>query len=577
MDLGDTSFISALRESARLFKAGKGASKSQDVIIIFTDGEPDDPRKLSKEAYFREIQDFVAKELADSVLYVIAVDVKGSYWPKDRPYWERITRGNTFLINSMNEKNLDKVFTNILLKLLKTPEITWDSIPPEGLKVKIEPYLERLTFSFLKENPGVKVTILRENGQPLTRETPGVNHLTGRVSEIYSIADPEPGDWRCKIEAGKGKVEVGKSIIPVRVKILSPYSPFPQGKPMDIMATFLKRDNTPVKENSAYRLWLGAKVLTPEPKEHFIKFKSDGKGTYRGDQTLETGLDGNYHISLTMKGGDQILFQQDIPIEVKPLPYLNIIRPKESERMALRSPVEIEAELIKAGQSLNPSKEFTDDPDSLIWVQLQDPKGLTLSRSLKQADKAGLFRAVFPKPEVSSPGTYILQFRLSGHSKTGERFEAMPEFTKLVKQEDWLDFLTYRWYWPLIGLLLLLFVLDWVRIGREDEWWLWRLGMPHLSGQISVQGPEGETSEYYLSGRRVDIGARGRIRISDPEIPRSCGYIVAVWGKSDEDLRIAVPKIVYFPYAGSKEREARYLAEGDSVTLADKYSLTYQG
>jgi len=581
LDLGDTSFIAALQRAAQGFQGVRReteAPKRQQAIVIFTDGEPDDPRKLSKEAYFREIQDFVSKELAETAIYVVAIDAKGSYWPKDRRYWERIASGGTYRLERMDEKELEKVFTGILLKLLKRVEIKWDNVPAEGLDVEVEPYLERITFSILKENPEVRLTIRRANGQTLTQKDPDVRYFPGRRSEIFSVADPSPGRWKYEIEKGRGKVEVGKAVIPIEVRLRSPSSPHPQGKPMRVAATFLKRDGTPVKEHPAYRLWLGAKLITPDGRAHFVEFKSDGRGLYTGTEPLETAQGGLYRLSITMKGGNLVISQQEVPIAVEPIPYLDVLKPREGSRFALRRGVELEVRLLRNGLLANPADIFVDHPNSLIWAQIEDPKGkIVKSLSLEQAETKGLFTASLPRSDVRREGRYTIRFQLSGRQKTGERFQAVPEEVPFFKEMDGIDFVLYRWYVMIASAFFLLLLFDWARIGRENEWWLWRFGLPTLSGQIYLHRPDGEAMSYDLSGRRVDIGRRGRIVLDDPEIGAKCGFIAAVWRKTEEGYKRAIPKIRYASSPSAKRYdEVRDLADGDSVTIAEKYTLEYR-
>jgi len=95
-------------------------------------------------------------------------------------------------------------------------------------------------LSILKENPEVKLGIYRPDGKKVSEQSSDVKYFPHDFSEIYSITDPEPGTWRYKIEKGKGKVEVGKTIIPVEVRLLSPQIPHPFGKPIKVRASFLK-------------------------------------------------------------------------------------------------------------------------------------------------------------------------------------------------------------------------------------------------------------------------------------------------------------------------------------------------
>ncbi|HEX3035447.1 MAG TPA: vWA domain-containing protein [Thermodesulfobacteriota bacterium] len=578
MNLGDTSFISALQKAEGTFKKAGDLTNRQKAIVFFTDGEPDDKRKLTLEKYFDEIHSFINKSLSDCLIYVVAVDVKDAFWERDKKYWDQITSNNTYKLSQIDETELKKVFSSILLRLLRVPEIKWDTVPPEGLSVEIEPYLERATFSILKESPDVKLVIMRENGERISETDQNVEYKPGKLWEIFSITDPEPGVWKYKIEKGKGKVEVGKAIIPVEVKLISPYSPYPQGKSMKVRASFLKRDGSPVKEHPAYRLWLGAKLINPEGEKILINFRTEGNGIYIGDKIISTNRSGDYLIPLTMKGGNLIISRRELTISVEPIPYLTVVKPKEGSEIALRDDIEIEANLMRGGRPVAPSEVFTDDPNSLVWTQIADLEGkMTKSVSLKQVGKKGVFSGAFSSSEFHKEGNYKLLFQLSGTRRAGMFFKAVPEEVEFTKRMDIIDFLLYRWYLVGIFVLFLLLVLDWAQIGRQNEWWLWRFGSPKLSGQIDLHNPDGETATYYLSGRKVDIGKNCRVPLNDPEVRGKCGFIVAVWRKTEEGYRIPTPKIYYSSSLDSKGYdELRELEDGDSVTIADRYTLEYR-
>ncbi|GFP39747.1 vWA domain-containing protein, partial [Candidatus Hakubella thermalkaliphila] len=261
LDLGDTSFINALQLAVQSFASAEEGRER--AVVIFTDGEPDDPRKLSKEAYFKEIKEFVAKNMAEVSLYVVAVDVEGKYWPEDKQFWGEITRGRIFGLPSVKEAELDKIYSTILLELLRIPELHWDEVPEEGLEVKIDPYLEKVTFSVLKERAEVEFSLIRGDGEKVRPEDPDVAYSSGRLFEIYAISEPAPGMWKYTITKGRGRVEVGRAFIRVEAKLLQPLSPYPQGKTMELLASFRKRDGSPIKELPAYPLWMGARVIKP--------------------------------------------------------------------------------------------------------------------------------------------------------------------------------------------------------------------------------------------------------------------------------------------------------------------------
>ncbi|MEW6457065.1 MAG: vWA domain-containing protein [Acidobacteriota bacterium] len=570
MDLGNTSFISALKRTYDGFKKVGDLKERQKALVFFTDGEPDDKRRWTKEQYFSEIRDFVNENFKDCTIYVVAIDVKNTFWDRDEIYWNEITKNKTYKISKMDEKELEKLYSSILLQLLKSPDIHWDEIPGEGLEIEIEPYLEKVTFSILKENPDVNLVIIRNDGKKVEKFDPDTKYFPGKYSEIYSIDDPFPGNWRYKIEKGKGKVEVGKAIIPVEVRLISPYSPFPQGKEIEIKASFLKRDKSIVKENPAYRLWLGAKIINPKEEEEFIEFLNKSPGIYIGKKSIVASQIGRYTIETTMKGGNLVISQKKIEVSVEPIPYLDDMKPLEYSKIALSKDIKVEAKLKKEGTDVNPSDVFIDDPNSLIFVQISDfSERIIKSIPLKQVKNLNKFEGIFFKKEFHNKGTFKLIFQLSGNLKTGVRYKAYPEEVIFIKRMTFIDFFMYRWYFLIVFSFLLLIIWDWSRILRENEWWLWRFSLPKLSGEIEIKEHDKEPLIYYLYGKRkFDIGKR---------VGMKCGYIAAVWRKTEEGLKKPIPKIRYSSTLKIKKfDEEKELEDRDSVTIKEKFLLEYR-
>jgi len=114
MNLGDTSFINALHKAHEGFLKAGDIKGRQKVIIFFTDGEPDDIRKWSKDKYFAEISDFVTKNLNDCQLILIGIDVRNVYWQNDSKFWSEITNGKLYRLSKMEEKELDKFIVLLL-------------------------------------------------------------------------------------------------------------------------------------------------------------------------------------------------------------------------------------------------------------------------------------------------------------------------------------------------------------------------------------------------------------------------------------------------------------------------------
>ncbi len=73
--LGDTSFIEALRAVKKVAEPASPSQNKRDrIVVIFTDGEPDDKRHLALKEYFQEIKRFRQEHLQEVKFYVIGID-----------------------------------------------------------------------------------------------------------------------------------------------------------------------------------------------------------------------------------------------------------------------------------------------------------------------------------------------------------------------------------------------------------------------------------------------------------------------------------------------------------------------
>ncbi|HDR00479.1 MAG TPA: VWA domain-containing protein, partial [candidate division WOR-3 bacterium] len=86
LDLVYTSFIEAFRTARILFDQAPADRERQRVIVLLTDGEPDDTRRLSRAAYFEELIRYYNDSLAGCNLHVIGLDINDGYWTSTLPY-----------------------------------------------------------------------------------------------------------------------------------------------------------------------------------------------------------------------------------------------------------------------------------------------------------------------------------------------------------------------------------------------------------------------------------------------------------------------------------------------------------
>lgn len=141
LSLGDTSFISALKAAHYGFIAKDTfGQKRKPVIIIFTDGEPDDSRKLTQEAYFKEINDFISASLQPQGcdIYIIGIDAAGTNWVKSAPIWKRILpEDHVYQISNMAQ--LQEQFNQAIRRIFGIPLVPPDVITSKGLEFDIPP------------------------------------------------------------------------------------------------------------------------------------------------------------------------------------------------------------------------------------------------------------------------------------------------------------------------------------------------------------------------------------------------------------------------------------------------------
>lgn len=496
MNLGDTSFINALKKAKKQFDEAKEEGQSrQPVVVIFTDGEPDDSRHLSKDKYFQEIEQFVKNNLKDWLLYVVAIDINNQYWPQDRRYWDRIAR-ETFKISRADEISLSKPFAQITTDLLSSTQIVWNLIPPEGLSVEVEPYIENVFFSFYKENPNVSISIADPNGNKIEEK---YRTHKGELTEIYSINEPAPGKYVIKIEKGRGRVEVGKSVIPVRVILIYPKKEHPQGEPFYVKASFLKRDGTSIKENPNYPLYLGCTIVAPDGKSDYVDFsETSERGIYEGKKILPSDIAGKYTFQLIMKGGDIVVSEDKFSITVKPTPYLQLISPKVDTTLPLNKNIIVSVQLLRNKNPLDPIQEFSNPPNSLVWATLKSEDGIfSISRRLELTDKAkGTFSVDMGR--VKGEGRYVLQLYLSGNRKTGAVYRYDSREMLLTVKRTFIENLIF-YVKIAIVVFISVFVIQWI------AFFIWRLTRKQLRGQINiymedVKGNRRQISNIPLSG-----------------------------------------------------------------------------
>jgi len=566
LSLGDTSFISALEAAYRGFIAkGTFDQKRKPVIIIFTDGEPDDPQKLISERYFEEINDFITTSLKPQGLdiYVIGIDVAGSTWGQSVHGWRRVVSpGQVYQINNMNE--LREKFNEAIRQIFGIPPVPPDVVTARGFEFDVPPYLHKIEFHVFPEREGLTLSIFEPDGKAVDIGSEKVPVQEYETYDIITISDPPHGKWRYEIVQGEGRIEVYRNAIPIRMELISPRKVHPLGKPINLVASFLRPDGEEVYEIPEYPIGLTAKVIAPDGGEHDIKFERKTKGICFGRPHIgDVSLEGIYRIVLTMKGGDVYRSSTERRIEVKPIPYVMIDKPISGSSLKFSDNLLVEANLLHNGEPLTPEREFIDHPGFLILAQVvQMPDGKKSESiwlaPISDSQVPGRFRGILPVP-LKQKGRHVMMVRLAGELRSGEKLpNDYSEVGFSVRPSLWQKIYTK---WPWIALLLVLVIIGIV---------IYRLQLPKLMGTLYVQQGSDESVSYNLRlfGHKATIGGKGCNILIDSEIKGRCGYLVAKRRKTEEGFKRSLPQVRYMSSPGSKVYTVRNLNNGDTVTIS---------
>jgi hypothetical protein len=528
LDLGNTSFIGAFRLAGRLLNESRRDEKRQPVLVLLTDGEPDDSRKLSRAEYFQELAGYVRDSLRGSHLYVLGIDQSDRYWSLNAPYWGRFATCAQRLA-SADEKLLKETFWKVVSLEMEAVADSWQPIPPDGFRVTLPPYLEAVTFAFHKETPGASVEISGPDNTVVAERTAGVRRVSrSPKTEVWRIDEPDAGTWTCRVSQGTGRVDVGTTKVPVQPRLLYPAESHPQGKSFVIRASFLRRDGRPIRQHIAHKLTMWADVLVPgETRARSFQLNETRQlGLYVSGETIPAPVAGDYRVTLNMKAEVPVA-ETTFVVAAAPVPYLEVLVPRDGERQPWRKDLVVNAEVRVAGKTVNPKEIFRENPDAIVFCRIFDQHGKPVnSGHLKflGGEKDARFGAGFGR--IKRNGVYRVELALNATTVSGNAAEYSTHLTPVfvTRQQDVLDFVLSRWYLLIALALFGVLVWDWQRIGRENHWWGWRIGCPKLRGQFEIAAPEGGEPELLpLGGRRRRLAGLGaaivarRVRSNEPD------------------------------------------------------------
>lgn len=476
LELGDTSMIEAMRLGMQLLREGGSFDQPRNrALVLFTDGEPDDVRKLSLTQYFDELSQFIESEVkpAQVEVFVIGIDAFGKKWSGTVSYWQKLV-GSDHVFTTPNMPALKSHFNRIVQRIWHLPEVEPVTVSSTGpVEFELEPYLAAVEFHIFPSRKGLTLNVRRPDGKVVQpgkdADTPPVKHLS--TFDLLVVHDPEPGKWRYEVVGGAGAVEVLRNPIPLRMQLISPASVHPQGKPMRLIAEFKRADGKPVQSHRDYPLALTADIIVPSGERIPVKFplEQGREGVYVGEPTVETMQEGEYQIVLKVSGGEKYHSSYPTRVQVKPIPYLLIDEPSEITPIRPQPAIPIRVRLLQAGKPLKPQEAFTNHPDHLVIAQVVDSPDRGRGDAIwidydKQKGTPGHFVGAVPVPKPAE-GRYLLAVKIAPEEPEKQRFADKTIIEFIVRKPP-----LPKWVWVLIMLPIVAMM---VGIG-------WQLYMAHL-------------------------------------------------------------------------------------------------
>jgi uncharacterized protein YegL len=501
--LGYTNFHQALMKVKDFLKKSVIPGENrQPIVIIFTDGRPQDNRKLSQTQYFEELSTFIEKNLKNIPVekavrpvnfefFIIALDARDAYWSKDHPFWEKIAPRKTYLMKKANEEELEGIYGKIIETIFTAQAGEWMDLESGGeLKVLIPPYVEKMVISVKKDIhiKNQELQIVNPKGERVkTGENLIVNPTTGM--NLYALIEPEAGEWKLSLTPS-GKVRVKSDLLPTKLEINKPQAVHPLGEPFELVATFLRSDGTPVVPLSHYPLSFSATVKMPDGQQFHSRIVPDFKqgGIYKSEAPIPIKLEGIYEVLFEvsvgsfLKTGNFTLTKNTAHVEVKPIIHFKSTTPSMRKDYSIykivsfwkKSPFMIEGKFYRNGQEVPAQELASYKVDEIVLAQIEKERGPIISNVafLKYDFNKNSFQGILYPDKHLSPGQYNLLTRTELPLADGNRY---------IREDSNSFSISYGWgilCWLIVAYLIFYVILQ----------VLWRFARAPLRGQLYING-----------------------------------------------------------------------------------------
>jgi len=572
LNLGWTNFGAAFIESGRLFEQARTFEEGRRAaVVLFTDGEPIDERRLSAEEYFREISAIVettfrAKEID---LFIVGIDATDMTWSPHMESWQRLLPTETsrvFHLESMDE--LSRVYNDIVRILYEIPDVPPDLIiDAQRLEFNLPAYLEWVEFHVFPETDDIVLNIVRPDGTVVSARDEDVSVYDFETFSIIVVYSPAPGRWQYWIEGGRGQVEVYRNMIPVRLRLVNPRPIEPLGREQNIVAEFFRQDGTPLLAHPDFPIQVEMTITDPAGGQERILLTQAEPGIYTTTSLFIPEMDGIYSIELEVFTAGAFSYTSEYTVEVASLPYLAVIRPSYNYTIYVGDELVVEAEILVAGKPADLSEHFETSPRALVIAWLE-PEGVERSPAhyLHPTGEKGRLATVLPYPLPEGSGQ--VRFRIVGTLFNGENYQPddlIVSYTAVV-----------RGLHPGFIALIVLSAITLIGSGFGVISYSRR---PSWVGRLIIrdtQNPDNETEialNRFGKKKIITLGKGAAIPLNDEQNPH-------LRGKLQLERRLTEEGMSYFPVLSYKLKKSEaYLKENftydEDLVVIGSYTITY--
>jgi uncharacterized protein YegL len=600
--LGYTNFHQALTKVQDYYKKSVIPGENrQPIVIIFTDGQPQDKRALTQPQYFEELSTLIEKHMKNVPVeksvrpvnfefFIIALDAKGAYWSKDSAFWEKVAPQKTYSMKNANEEELEGIYGKIIETIFTAHAGEWTDLESGGeLKVTIPPYVEKVVISVKKDIKikNQELQIVNPKGERLKEgKNLIVNPTTGM--NLYAILEPEAGEWKLSLTPS-GKVRVKSDFLPTKLDIVKPEMIHPLGEPIEIATSFLRSDGTPVIPLSHYPLSFSASVTMPDGQVIHPKLirNPEKGGLYTSESPIPVRQEGVYvvdcevNVGSFLKTGNFTLTKNSARIEVKPIIYFKSSIPSANNEYSIyrimsfwkKSPFLIEGKFYRNAQEV-PAEELSKyKVDEIVLAQIEKEKGQIVSTVgfLKYDTKKNIFQGILVPDKHLSPGQYNLFTRTEMPQADGSRY---------IREDSNTFKVSYGWgilCWLVVAYLIFYIILQ----------ILWRFARAPLRGQLYINGNpiNARLSDFLGINKARIVSSKRKLVIPwintvkhgcDKNSPKACPtfYVIGdrhkARGKGSEPALIVYHRMFYIIPWWTK------LYQGKNTTAVKGFSIRWQ-